>query len=107
MNSIITEPLDGRIKYLEEQTTLVTALLDQSYINQDVFNRCLSETQSIIQSKPTLRDDPTEDMWNVYREFLLDQYLDASRRSPDDNKLNTIPDGIRLRSSKFIIEIIS
>ncbi len=51
----------------------------------------------------TLTDDPTENMWNAYRECLLDQYLDASRRSPSaDKELNANTDSTRTRSGKFI-----
>ncbi len=97
MASINTEPLNDRIWCLHEQAALVMSLLDQSYINQDVFNRCRSE-------KRTLGYDSTENMWDVYSEFLLDQFLDASRLSPSAKDILKIQEGIRTRSSKFIVK---
>ena len=67
----------------------MTSLLEKSYVSQEVFDRCRSETDSIIQSKPTLAEDPTGNMWRVYRDFLLDQYSDASRQWPTTGETGT------------------
>ena len=93
MTSITTEPLHDRIRGLHEQRMLMTSLLEKSYIiSQEVFDRCRSETDGIIQSKPTLADDQNGNMWRVYRDFLLDQYSYASRQWPTPGDTGTCTD---------------
>ena len=90
MASVNSAQLDARIQFLHENTAVVTSLLEQSFINQDDFDKCTSETQSIIQSKLTNSGESVENMWSVYREFLLDHYTVASRQGTPEKQVQVL-----------------
>ncbi len=82
MASINIGELNDKIQLLREHRALVTSLLEQPYINQDDFEERESEIQRIIQSDTSPLEDDRENLWSIYRGFLLDQFVKASKRGP-------------------------
>ncbi len=87
MASVNREQPDARIQSLHEKKGLIMSMLQQSYINQEEFNRCKSETHKIIQSKATHFNDSVENMWNVYRDCPLNDYVEAATQTPSNEKV--------------------
>ncbi len=71
MASVNTGELNNRIQLLQENTTLVTSLLGQSYISEHDFEERRVEVQKVIQSNTSLLEDPSENLWSIYRTLLL------------------------------------
>ncbi len=82
MASMNTGELNDKIQLLQEHTTLVTSLLEQSYINEHDFEERRGEIQKLIQPNTSPLEDAGENLWNIYREFLLDQFRKASKDGP-------------------------
>ncbi len=74
--------LNDKIQLLQEHTALVMSLLEQSYINQDDLEERENEIQRAIQSNTSPLEDPSKNLWNTYIEFLLDQFVKASKLGP-------------------------
>ncbi len=82
MASKNNQELNDRMQLLQTLTALVTSLLEQPYVNDDDFDACGREIQMGMQQETSLLQDQSESLWNIYREFLLDQFLRASSVMP-------------------------
>ncbi len=87
MASKNNEELKDRMQLLQTLMALVASLLEQSHINDDDFDACRRAIQTVMQPKTSPLQEPIEILWNIYREFLLDQFSRASSLGPaNDSK---------------------